>query len=158
MYKRTVLRIALFLLLAVVVAGGALADGTPVSTYLNFRVSTPTQSPMVNVGQDLQIEVGTDGVEPDSYQWYFNGEPILENGTSSVYNIFNARLEDAGIYKLMAYSGSKLVLSVEVNVRVIDTSVLPASGDDSLPVYYAFGAAGCCTTAIYALSRKKREA
>ena len=158
MYKRTALRIALMLLLAVMVAGNALADGTPVSTYLNFRVSSPTQSPMVNVGQDLQIEVGTNGVEPDAFQWYFQGEPIAENGTSRVYNIINARLEDAGIYKLMAYLNNQLVLSVEVNVRVNDTSVLPASGDDSLPVYYAFGAAGCCITAIYALSRKKREA
>lgn len=158
MYRRTALKIALFLILAVMVAGSALADGTPVSTYLNFRVSTPTQSSVVNVGQDLQIEVGVTGVEPTSWQWYFEGEPIAENGTSRVYTIFNAQPEDAGIYRLMAYVGDQLVMSVEVNVRVIDTSKVPASGDDSMPVYYAFAAAGCGVAAICALSRKRREA
>lgn len=158
MYRRTAKKTALFLLLAVMLAGFALADGTPISTYINFRVSTPTQSSVVNVGQDLQIEVGVNGIEPTSWQWYFKGEPIAENGTSRVFNIINAQPEDAGIYRMMGYVGDQLVLSVDVNVRVIDTSKVPASGDDSLPVYYAFCAAGCCVTLICVLARKRRAA
>ena len=158
MNRRTVARALILAAALLSLAGAALADNGSIRTYLTFRVTTPTQSSVVNVGQDLQIEVGIEGVEPTSYEWFFNDEKILENGDQRIYNILNAQVEDAGIYRMQAYVNEAMALSVDVNVRVIDTSHLPDSGDESLPVVFAFGAAGIALAAMALLVRKRQAA
>jgi len=157
MPKRMAVRTLIAFLLIVVFAGAALAEG-PIRTYLTFRITTRTQSAIANVGEDLQIEVGVDGVEPTEWQWYFEGEAIEEDGDQRIYNIVNAQTEDAGIYTLQAYRDGRMVLKVDVNVRVIDTTFIPASGDDSMPVYAAFIALGAALCAMTVLVRKRRQA
>lgn len=155
--KKTAARIFAVLFMIMLFAGAALAAG-PVSTYLTFRITQQAPSSVVNVGQDLQIEVGINGVEPTSYQWYFEGKPITANGNQRVYNIVNARPEDAGIYRMQAYEDDRLVLSVDVNVRVVDTAHLPASGDETLPVAFAFAAAGMALVGMAFVVRRRRMA
>lgn len=158
MMKKITTRALVLCFLMIFMAGAALAAGSGVRTSLTFRVTTPTQNSVVSVGQDLQIEVGVDGVEPTSWQWFFEGTPITENGDQRVYNIVNAQMSDAGIYRMQAYVGERMVLSVDVNVRVIDTSSIPQAGDDSMPVYYAFAAMGCGVVGLIALAARKRMA
>lgn len=158
MMKRTAIRVLALCLALFCVMGTAMAAGNGIKTYLTFRVTTPSQSSVVYVGQDLQIEVGVDGVEPTSWQWYFEGNEITENGDQRIYNILNAQMEDAGIYRMLAYVDEKMVLSVDVNVRVIDTALLPTAGDDSLPVCYAFAAAALGALVLAAVIRKRRAA
>ncbi|MBQ5771437.1 MAG: immunoglobulin domain-containing protein [Clostridia bacterium] len=133
----------------------AFAENGAIRTYLTFRITTQTQSAIVDVGEDLQIEVGVDGVEPTRYQWYFEGKAIERNGNERIYNLLNAQMEDAGIYTLEAYTGEALALKVEVNVRVINPTVIPASGDNSLPVEMAFGAAGAAVIFMAVLLKKR---
>lgn len=134
----------------------AYAENGAIRTYLTFRITTQTQSAIVDVGEDLQIEVGVDGVEPTRYQWYFEGKAIEKNGSERIYNLLNAQTEDAGIYTMEAYTGDTLALKVEVNVRVINPTVIPASGDDSLPVEIAFAFAGAAVIMMAVLLKKRR--
>ena len=134
----------------------AVAETGAIRTYLTFRITTQTQSAIVDVGEDLQIEVGVDGVQPTSYQWYFEGQPIEKNGNERIYNLLNAQVEDAGIYTMEAYTGNDLALKVEVNVRVINPTVIPAAGDDSIPVEAAFGVTAAALIAMTALLKKRR--
>lgn len=150
---RAILAVVLVL---VVLSAGALAEAGAIRTYLTFRITTETHSAIVNVGEDLQIEVGVEGVTPTSYQWYYEGAPIEKNGNERIYNLLNAQIEDEGIYTMEAYNGDKLALKVEVNVRVINPTVIPASGDGSMPVEAAFALAGAAALAVLVLIRKRR--
>ena len=55
-------------------------------------------------GEDLSMEVNVEGVSPTSYQWYFEGVPIA-GADQRVYNIVDATVEDAGVYRLDAFDG-----------------------------------------------------
>lgn len=158
MQKRVGIRAFALVLMMLFIAGSALAETGAIRTYLTFRITTRTQSAVVNVGEDLQIEVGVDGVEPTSWQWYFKGEPITQDGDQRIYNLLNATGEDAGLYCLKAYKDDALVVSVDVNVRVIDAVVMPASGDGSMPVAYAFAALAMGLAALMLLGYKRRHA
>lgn len=136
MKYRRVLAVALLLLIAL----SAISASAQIKTYLTFRVTTRAQSAVVNVGEDLQIDVGIEGANPTRWQWFFGGKEIEVNGDDRVYNIINAQPEDAGIYRLCVYDESSMLASIEVNVRVIDPLLLPRSGDDSLPVELLFAA------------------
>lgn len=158
MQKRVGIRAFALVLMMLFVAGPALAESGAIRTYLTFRITTRTQSAVVNEGEDLQIEVGVNGVEPTSWQWYFKGEPIEQNGDQRIYNLVNAGEEDAGLYCLKAYKDDTLVVSVDVNVRVIAPVIMPASGDGSMPVAYAFAALAMGLIALVVLSYKRRHA
>jgi hypothetical protein len=155
MQKRVGIRAFALVLMMLFIAGSALAENGAIRTYLTFRITTRTQSAVVNVGEDLQIEVGVSGVEPTSWQWYFKGEPIEQNGDQRIYNLLNATEEDAG---LKAYKDDTLVVSVDVNVRVIEPVIMPASGDGSMPVAYAFAALAMGMAALVVLGYKRRHA
>lgn len=158
MQKRVGIRAFALVLMVLFIAGSALAENGAIRTYLTFRITTRTQSAVVNVGEDLQIEVGVSGVEPTSWQWYFKGEPIEQNGDQRIYNLLNATEEDAGLYCLKAYKDDTLVVSVDVNVRVIEPVIMPASGDGSMPVAYAFAALAMGMAALVVLGYKRRHA
>ncbi|MBQ3079715.1 MAG: immunoglobulin domain-containing protein [Clostridia bacterium] len=158
MPKRAGIRLMIAILIVGLISGAALAEGGAIRTYLTFRVTNRTQSAIANVGEDLQIEVGVDGVEPTAWQWYFEGEKIENNADERIYNIVNAQMEDAGLYTMQAYQGDKMVLKVDVNVRVIDTTFIPASGDDSFPVYGAFIALGIASLMAVLAFRRRQSA
>ncbi len=156
MRKRTACVFLAAVIFFIICTSCALAETGAIRTYLTFRITTQTQSAIVDVGEDLQIEVGVEGVEPTRYQWYFEGEAIEENGNERIYNLLNAQVEDAGIYTIEAYTGDRLALKVEVNVRVINPTVIPASGDHSLPVEIAFAFAGAAVCLMAILIKKRR--
>lgn len=123
-------------LLLLLLSGCAFAEGI-ISTTVVMRVSRMTQDAVVNVGEDLSMEVNIDGVSPASYQWYFNDAPIA-GANQRVYNIVNASVEDAGVYRLDAFDeDGSMLLSMDIAARVIDDTV-PKAGDNSLPVGVAF--------------------
>ena len=146
----------LALLLAVlVVAIGAGALAEEISTTVVMRVSRMTQSAIVNVGEDLTLDVSIDGVEPASYQWYFEGA-MIPDAEQSVYNIANARVEDSGTYRMDAFAGDgRMLASVEISARVVD-NVIPKSGDGSLPVGVA-AAAFVMAAAVFTMTLRRRE-
>ena len=146
------------LLLAALLAAmcaGALAE--EISTTVVMRVSRMTRNAIVNVGEDLSLEVNIDGVEPDTYQWYFQDEAI-PGANQRVYNIVNAQVEDSGTYRLEAFGadGSMLV-RMDISARVIDDTI-PKSGDDSLPVGVAAGAFALAAAGMALTLRRRRSA
>ena len=131
----------------------AFAEGT-VSTTVMMRVSKVTQNAVINVGEDLSIEVSIDGVEPASYQWYFNDAPI-DGANQKVYNIVNATTEDTGVYRLDAFGADGgMLVSMDIVVRVIDDSV-PQSGDGSMPVGIAFAGIAVCGVLLAVILRRR---
>lgn len=140
-------------LLAVACASAAAEN---ISTTVVMRVSRLTQSAIVNVGEDLSLEVGIEGVEPASYQWFF-GDAAIPGADQRIYNIANAKVEDSGTYRLEAFdTAGSMVVSMDIGVRVIDNS-LPKSGDDSLPVGVAIGAFALAGAAMALTLRRRRS-
>ena len=125
-----------------------------IDTTVVMRVSRMTQNAVVDVGEDLSIEVNIDGVAPETYQWYFNDEPI-QGATQKVLNIVNAQMEDAGLYRLDAFDADgTMVVSMDIAVRVVKDEV-PQSGDSSMPVGCAFAGILACAAALTVLLRRR---
>ena len=154
MKKRTICAAVLMALL--LLFGCAFAEGV-ISTTVVMRVSHLTQDAVVDAGEDLSMEVNIEGVSPASYQWYFAGAPIA-GADQRVYNIVNASVEDAGVYRLDAFDeNGDMLLSMDIAARVIDDTV-PKSGDDSLPVGVAFAALAVAALALFAKLLRRRAA
>ncbi len=133
---RTIKRLAA-LVLVLLLCTGALAEGE-ISTTVVMRVSRMTQSAVVNVGEDLSMEVNIEGVEPASYQWYYEGQAI-SGANQKAYSIVNAKVENSGVYRMDAFDANgKMLVSMDISARVIDDNV-PKSGDVSMPVGVAIG-------------------
>ncbi len=136
-------------------AGCAFAEGV-ISTTVVMRVSRMTQDAVVNVGEDLSMEVNIDGVSPASYQWYFNDAPIA-GANQRVYNIVNASVEDAGVYRLDAFDeDGAMLLSMDIAARVLDDTV-PKAGDASLPVGVAAAGAVVAAAALLTATLVRRR-
>lgn len=159
MFKRIGTWAALIMVLALVFAPVSLAEGNGVRAYLTLRKTMITQDSVINIGEDLAMELTVSGVEPAVYQWYFNNEAIV-GANYMVYNIINAQLEDAGTYRMDAFDANgKMLLSVDVVVRVIDPAIVPESGDTSMSAGEAYAImAGAALLAGAALVMKRRIA
>lgn len=122
--------IGLLAVLVMLASACAFAEGV-ISTSVVMRVSRMTQNAVVDVGEDLSMEVNINGVEPASYQWFFEGEAI-EGADQRVYSIVNAQVEDSGLYRMDAFDeNGAMVVSMDISARVIDATV-PKSGDGSM--------------------------
>ena len=156
MNRRLKAMLVLILAMVMVLCAFGTAEGT-ISTKMIMRVSKITQKAVVNVGEDLSLEVGVEGVTPASYQWYFNDAP-LEGADQNVCYLNNAQLEQSGIYRVDAFDGNgKMLVSMDVNVRVIDPTV-PKSGDDSMPVGIAAAVFAMAAAALAFTFRRKAKA
>ena len=134
----------------------AMADGV-ISTTVVMRVSRMTQSAVVDAGEDLSMEVNIDGVNPSSYQWYFNDEKI-EGATHKAYSIVNAQVENSGVYRMYAFDANgSMVVSMDISARVIDDTI-PQSGDGSLPVAAAAAVFAMAAAALVLVMRRRAEA
>ena len=155
--KRNLVRLAAVLVAVMLLACVcAVAEGT-ISTTVLMRVSRMTQNAVVNAGEDLTIEVAIDGVEPAQYQWYFNDAPI-DGANQKVYNIVNAQPSDTGVYRLDAFDADgRMLVSMDIAARVVE-DVVPQSGDDSMPVAYAFAGIALCGAALALLLRRRAMA
>ena len=117
---------------------GAWAENM-ISTTVVLRVSHMTQNAVVDAGEDLSMEVNIEGVEPASYQWYFEDAPIA-GANQKVYSIVNAQPENTGLYRMDAFDGEgRMVVSMDISARVVTPDV-PKAGDSSLPVGAALAA------------------
>ena len=128
-----------------------------ITTTVVMRVSHMTQNAVVDAGEDLSMEVNIDGVNPTSYQWYFDGTPI-SGATQRVYNLVNAQPEDTGVYRLDAFDADgKMLVSMDISARVIDDTV-PKSGDDSIPLNVVWTAMGMAGTVLMIAVRRRAVA
>ena len=128
-----------------------------ISTTVVMRVSRMTQNAVVKAGEDLSIEVGIDGVEPQTYQWFFNDVP-LDGANQKVYNIVNAQPEHTGVYRMDAFDANgKMLVSMDIAARVLEDTV-PQAGHSSMPVGVALAAMALCGGALIVLLRRRAGA
>lgn len=155
--KKYTKRIAVILAALILALGVcAMAEGV-ISTSVVMRVSRMTQSAVANVGEDLSLEINIDGVEPASYQWYFNDEAI-SGANQKIYSIVNAKVEDSGVYRMDAFDADgRMLVSMDVSARVIDDTI-PQSGDASMPVGVAVATVVLAAGALTLLLRRRRVA
>lgn len=131
MKRIAVVLVAALLLLSVC----AMAEGV-ISTTVVMRVSRMTQNAVVNAGEDLSMEVNIDGVEPASYQWYFE-DVAIGGANQKAYSIVNAQVKNSGVYRMDAFDAEgRMLVSMDITARVIDDTI-PQSGDGSMPVEIA---------------------
>ena len=147
-------RLGTLLLIALLTLGLCASAEGAIRTTVVMRVSRMTQNAVVNAGEDLSIEVNIDGVNPDTYQWYFNDQPI-QGANQKVLNILNAQPSDAGLYRLDAFDeNGAMLVSMDIAARVKDNAV-PQSGDRSPPVGVALGGMAVCAAALVLLLRRR---
>ena len=147
---------ALWIAIMLLVSVCAFAENS-ISTTVVMRVSRMTQNAVVKAGEDLSIEVGIDGVEPQTYQWFFNDVP-LDGANQKVYNIVNAQPEHTGVYRMDAFDADgKMLVSMDIAARVLEDTV-PQAGDSSMPVGVAFAAMARCGGALIVLLRRRAGA
>ena len=141
----------MMLLIAAVPAAQALSAG------VMMTVSRTTQDSVINEGENLTIDVQLDGVEPARYIWYFEGN-VIDGASGSVYSVTEATVQDAGLYRVEAYSedGTMLML-MEFDLRVIDKA-LPKSGDNTPGAGVLTVAFLSCSAAAAALIVRRRLA
>lgn len=134
----------------------AVAEGM-ISTTVVMRVSKMTQNAVVNAGEDLSMEVNIDGVEPASYQWYFE-DAAITGATQKAYSIVNAQVEDSGVYRMDAFDADgRMLVSMDISARVID-NIIPQSGDGSMPVGVAAAAFMMAAGSMTLVLRRKAKA
>ena len=150
--KKRILALTALLMAALLIVP-ALAAGS-ISTTVSMRVSRLTQDAVVDAGEDLSIEIDVSGVEPVKYQWYFN-DAAIEGADQRVYNLVNAAVKDAGIYRMDAFDANgKLVVSMDIAVRVV-TKEVPKSGDASQPLAVALiGLTALCGLVVLLIRRR----
>ena len=155
--NRYMKRIALVLAVLMLALGVcAVAEGM-ISTTVVMRVSKMTQNAVVNAGEDLSMEVNIDGVEPASYQWYFNDQAI-SGATQKAYSIVNAQVENSGVYRMDAFDAEgRMLVSMDISARVIDDTI-PQSGDGSMPVGVAAAVVAMAAAALVLVFRRRAEA
>lgn len=147
-------RLGTLLLIALLTLGLCASAEGAIRTTVVMRVSRMTQNAVVNAGEDLSIEVNIDGVNPDTYQWYFNDQPI-QGANQKVLNILNAQPSDAGLYRMDAFDeNGAMLVSMDIAARVKDNAV-PQSGDRSLPVGVALGGMAVCAAVLVLLLRRR---
>ena len=155
--NRYMKRIAMVLAVLVLALGVCAAAEGMISTTVVMRVSKMTQNAVVNAGEDLSMEVNIDGVEPDSYQWYFNDEAI-GGATQKAYSIVNAQVENSGVYRMDAFDAEgRMLVSMDISARVIDDTI-PQSGDGSLPVGVAAAVFAMAAGTLVLVMRRRAEA
>lgn len=153
--KRYIARIGVIVIAALLLVS-ACAEGA-ISTTVLMRVSKMTRNAVVDEGEDLSIEVNIDGVEPSTYQWYFNDAPI-EGANQKVYNIVNAKPEHTGVYRIDAFDAEgAMLVSMDISARVREKEV-PKAGDASLPVGIAIAGILACGALLAVALRKRRAA
>lgn len=146
----------LLAVIMMVASAFAMAEGV-ISTTVVMRVSRMTQSAVVDAGEDLSMEINIDGVEPASYQWYFQGQAI-EGANQKAYSIVNAQVENSGVYRMDAFDADgSMVVSMDISARVIDDTI-PQSGDGSIPVGAAAAVFAAAAVALVLAFRRKAEA
>ena len=155
--NRYMKRIALVLAALMLLLGVcAVAEGM-ISTTVVMRVSKMTQNAVVNAGEDLSMEVNIDGVEPASYQWYFE-DAAIPGATQKAYSIVNAQVENSGVYRMDAFDAEgRMLVSMDISARVIDATI-PQSGDGSMPVGAAAAAFVMAAGSMTLVLRRKVKA
>ena len=97
-------------------------------------------------GETASLTVAASGTESLSYQWLFNGAPIV-GATSPTYTLSNVSESDAGSYRVQVSAGETSVLSSGASVSVTARPTLelawdiPAQREDGseLPLYEISG-------------------
>ena len=103
-------------------------DGTP-------YITAQPQSQVVPVGQDVTFTVAAFGPLPFSYQWQFNGNPLLDATNSSCLRTA-VRSVDVGSYSVVVSNDFGPVLSTNATLGVIQDAT---RGDNTFGQGSAFG-------------------
>ncbi|MGA2241282.1 MAG: LamG-like jellyroll fold domain-containing protein [Verrucomicrobiota bacterium] len=117
---------------------GAVLSSNVVLTVLDVRpaiVSQPTSQTAVVMGSAVSFSVAASGFPPLSYQWYFNGTPIVDGGrlngcTLATLNISSAQTNDNGSYQVVVTNSYGSVTSAVATLTVyvpVQISMQPAS-------------------------------
>lgn len=155
--KRYIKQLAMLLVVVILALSAcAVAEGV-ISTTVVMRVSKITQKAVVNVGEDLSLEVNIDGVEPASYQWYYN-DAAIDGANQKIYSIVDAQVENSGVYRMDAFDADgRMLVSMDISARVVDDTI-PQSGDASMPVGAAAAMVVLGVGALALVLRRRRVA
>lgn len=150
------MRIFIAITAIIMMLAASVCTAQALSAGVVMTVSRTTQDSIINEGENLTIDVQLDSVEPAVYRWYYNNELII-NADANVYTIASAVPEDAGMYKVEAYSeDGKMLVTMEFSVRVIDNA-LPKSGDDTIGLGCIASTISVCAAGMAVLVIRRRS-
>ena len=113
---------------------------------VDIQILSHPVSMQLTSGETASLTVAASGTESLSYQWLFNGAPIV-GATSPTYTLSNVSESDAGSYRVQVSAGETSVLSSGASVSVTARPTLelawdiPAQREDGseLPLYEISG-------------------
>ncbi len=97
-----------------------------------FIVAQP-QNASVSTGQSATFAVFAGGSAALTYQWYFNTNTPVPNGTNAILTLNNAQVSNAGVYSVTVSNTAGTTTSTNVSLSV--SSSVPATPVISGPVY-----------------------
>jgi uncharacterized repeat protein (TIGR03803 family) len=113
--------------------GGAFSNGVVFSLTLAPVIDTPPQSQVVPSGFAVDLAPGISGLEPLSYQWFFNTTNAIPGATNSLLTLSNVQVSDSGAYTLVVANAYATVTSAAALLVVTNMPPIlvtqPASRD-----------------------------
>ena len=90
-------------------------------------ISSQPASQTVNAGSGVTLKVAGSGTVPLSYQWQFNGAPIV-GATGSTYSISSVQVGNAGDYTVVITNSAGSVTSHTATLTVNPVTAVPVFG------------------------------
>lgn len=122
-----------------------------------FRITQQPESTNAVRGQTVTFSVGVGGLNPVTYQWYFNETNQLAGGTSGSLTLTNVQPAAAGGYHVAVSDGTATIISVPATLSVLSgpevispvpplrfdadegsTITLSVSTTGTLPIWYSW--------------------
>jgi len=89
-----------------------------------IQIVQDPRSQTVPIGSDVSFSVAATGAQPISYQWFMNGEPLVDGfgisgSAKATLSISNSQPSDAGPYDVLASNALGSVLSAKASLNFI---------------------------------------
>ena len=84
----------------------------------------------------MTLKIGARGIPPPSYQWYFNGNAIVEEqgGCSDQLHIIGFSEADVGVYVCRVFNDAGVVMTRDIEVTLIPESLRVRGVVPSMPL------------------------
>jgi hypothetical protein len=108
-------------------AYGAITSSPALLTvYVPPQFAVQPANQAVLIGSNAAFNVTVTGMSPISYQWYFNGSPLFDDGRISgsatpSLSISNVQSSDAGVYRVMASNFVSTAMSSPATLTALTT-------------------------------------
>jgi hypothetical protein len=94
------------------------------TTNVVFRIVSQPKSTNAVRGSNVTLSVTATGLNPRTYQWYFNETNLIAGATSASLTLVNVQPEAQGSYRVLVSDGTTTLTSDPASITVVTIPVL----------------------------------